>query len=314
MHNKTPVAGSAMNTFRKPYVWGITLFGAAFCFATLLAPACAELAALRLQSDDPLAALMGDSRKLFANHFYIKADAYFHSGFYPTIFDNRESHQTPHMAEDAGVNQSRNTGDETRFLGEAASWIDAHGRKHFPSVHTHLGENSPDAHKHVEREILPWLKFSSQLDPNKIDSYTVAAYWLRRTGNPREAERFLRDGLELNPQSVEILFELGRCRFDARDFDRARNLWEVAWKRWLEQNINKPPDDQDRFLAGQILIHLAVLESHAGNNARSVSWLETLIPFKENPAEIRKRIDEVKAGETLKATLLESPTLTQPAN
>ncbi len=47
--------------------------------------------------------LMGDSRRMFANHFFVKADAYFHSGFYPTVFDNREAFQTPHMAEDSGT-------------------------------------------------------------------------------------------------------------------------------------------------------------------------------------------------------------------
>jgi len=111
------------------------------------------------------------------------------------------------MAEDAGVNEGKNTGDETRFLGETANWIDAYGRKHFPSVHTHLGVDSPDGRQNTEREILPWLKFSAQLDPTKVDTYTVAAYWLRRTGKPMEAERFLREGLEANPQSVEILFD-----------------------------------------------------------------------------------------------------------
>jgi hypothetical protein len=287
MHtSQNPFVEVATTTFKKPYVLGIALFGAAFCFATALAPRCSEFIARRPQSNDPLATLMGDSRKLFANHFYIKADAYFHSGFYPTIFDNQESHQTPHMAEDAGVNQGRNTGDETRFLGDTANWIDAHGRKHFPSVHTHLGQDSPDAHKNSEREILPWLKLSAELDPNKVDTYTVAAYWLRRTGSAIQAERFLREGLDANPQSIEILFELGRCRFDDKDSERARNLWEVAWKRWQAQESNKIAEDQDRFLAGQILIHLAVLESRAGNTARCIHWLETLAPLKTNSEPI----------------------------
>lgn len=131
-------------------------------------------------------------------------------------------------------------------MGDVANWIDGHGRKHFPSVHTHLGQDSPDVHKNAEREILPWLKFSAKLDPNKIETYTVAAYWLRRTGGDIEAEQFLREGLRANPGSAEIIFELGRCRADAKDPERARNLWELAynlakviatavctgWKRW----------------------------------------------------------------------------------
>ena len=313
MQAKQPtLAASLRHSFSQPYLWGIALFGTAFCFATVLGPRSAELPSGRAQTDDPLAILMGDAKKLFANYFYIKADAYFHSGFYPTIFDNQESHRTPHMAEDAGGRESKKPGDETRFLGQTANWIDAHGRKHFPSVHTHLGADSPDLHKNAEREILPWLKFSAQLDPNKVDTYTVAAYWLRRTGSHQEAERFLRDGLDANPQSVELLFELGRCRFDAQDLPRARNLWEVAWRRWQEQEPKKPVEDRNLFLAGQILLHLGVLESRSGNVERCVHWLEALAPLKSNPEEIRRRIVEVKAGRRLAPGLLEPPTIAQP--
>lgn len=280
-----------------------------FCLATMIHPTMTALHARNPRYDDPLASLMGDGRKLFANHFYVKADAYFHSGFYPSIFDNRESHQTPHMAEDAGVVEGRNTGDEEHFLGQASNWIDRHGRKHFPSVHTHLGDDSPDGHKNVEREILPWLRLSAELDPNKTETYTVAAFWLRRTGSGFEAEQFLREGLKLNPDNVEILFELGRCRFDAKDSSRARNLWELAWNRWQEQELGKPLEDQNRFLASQILIHLAVLESREANRERCLQWLERLVPLKSDPTEIQKRIVEVREGQTLGGSVLQ----TEPA-
>ena len=37
---------------------------------------------------------MGDSRRLFANQFFVEADVYFHSGYYPTIFDTPEAERT----------------------------------------------------------------------------------------------------------------------------------------------------------------------------------------------------------------------------
>ncbi len=275
------------------------LFSTAFALATMVDPGHAAFRTRNPRNDDLLSGLLGDGRKIFANHFYVKADAYFHSGFYPTIFDNQQSHQTPHMAEDAGLSEGKNTGDEERFLGDVANWIDGHGRKHFPSVHTHLGEDGPGSHKNVEREILPWLKFSSKLDPNKIETYTVAAYWLRRTGADTEAEQFLREGLRLNPDSPEILFELGRCRFDGNDPGRARNLWELAWRRWQEQEAGKPAEERNHFLATQILMNLAQLESREGRRDRCLEVLHTLLPLKPDPTEIRKRIAEVKAGQIL---------------
>ena len=57
----------------------------------------------RSNAGNLLSVLFGDGRRMFANHFFVKADAYFHSGFYPTVYDNREAFQTPHMAEDAGA-------------------------------------------------------------------------------------------------------------------------------------------------------------------------------------------------------------------
>jgi hypothetical protein len=38
-----------------------------------------------------LKVLLGDSRRLFANHFFVQADVSFHSGYYPTIFDRTEA-------------------------------------------------------------------------------------------------------------------------------------------------------------------------------------------------------------------------------
>jgi hypothetical protein len=35
----------------------------------------------RARSDNALDIVLGDGRRIFANHFFIKADAYFHSGY-----------------------------------------------------------------------------------------------------------------------------------------------------------------------------------------------------------------------------------------
>src|SRR5580658_2915957 len=68
-----------------------------------------------------LVALMGDSRRLFAHEFFAMADAYFHSGFYPTIFDvktesdlKEESHDKP-----SGGPEHE---EEASFLGAPKDW------------------------------------------------------------------------------------------------------------------------------------------------------------------------------------------------
>ena len=59
---------------------------------------------------------------------------------------------------------------------------------------------------------------------------------LMQRGKVAEAEKFLRDGLRANPDSYEILFELGRLYYESEhDAARARNVWELALRRWQEQ-------------------------------------------------------------------------------
>ena len=119
---------------------------------------------------------MGDSRRLFANHFFAMADAYFHSGFYPTIFDTPEPEEPGHLTENRTRSMRRKTPDidEETFLGQPSDWIDRFGRHFYPTVHTHLSGGN-------EREILPWLKLSAEMDPKRIETYVTAAYWLRTT-------------------------------------------------------------------------------------------------------------------------------------
>jgi ABC-type transport system involved in multi-copper enzyme maturation permease subunit len=217
--------------------------GAAFTLAAQVEPWYQTWAGTTTRQGNALQVLLGDSRRMFANHFFVKADAYFHSGYYPSVFDNREAFHTAHMAADAGAVEEQNTGDEHAFLGESQDWIDNFGRRFFPSVHTHLdeggaaGHHPGDGHDHAHeptsdevREILPWLRMSVELDPHRVESYVVAAYWLReRMHRVEEAEQFLRDGLRANPHSYEILYELGRLAFDSRGDNAARPHHALTW-------------------------------------------------------------------------------------
>src|SRR5712692_7946408 len=77
---------------RRPIAILILLLLASACFslATLLQPR-ALAWSTRGDSDTVLKVLLGDGRRLFANHFFVKADVYFHSGYYPSIFDQAQA-------------------------------------------------------------------------------------------------------------------------------------------------------------------------------------------------------------------------------
>jgi len=257
----------------------------------------------RAQSSSMLGVLLGDGRRMFANHFYVKADAYFHSGYYPTVFDNREAFQTPHMAEDSGTVGGRNQGDEAGFLGKPLDWIDAFSRQFFPSKHTHLDQGGAQGHSggkgdlgesSAVREILPWLRLSADLDPSCVETYTVTAYWLReRMGKIDEAEKFLREGLRENPNSYEIMYELGRVYAENRnDLGRARNLWEAAIAQWQRQEAAKA--EPDKFLFGQIASHLAMLEFKQGRYPQALAAMGLWKQHSPNPAAVQQFIEEAR--------------------
>src|SRR5882672_6301692 len=133
---------------RSTRTWILTLCALmVLCFglAACLDPWFQSWKGNRAKSADVLSVLLGDGKRIFARHFFVKADAYFHSGYYPSVFDNREAFKTPHMAEDAGAMGGQNQGDETSFLGKPRDWIDGFSRQFFPSSHTHLDQGGAQA-------------------------------------------------------------------------------------------------------------------------------------------------------------------------
>lgn len=234
-----------------------------------------------------MAALMGDSRRLFAAQFFAKADAYFHSGFYPTIFDTPSKEGDAHLKNESHEAPGHDEHEEG-FLGPPHDWIEKFGRNFFPTIHTHLAGGR-------EREILPWLKISAELDPSRIDTYVVAAYWLRtQLHQPEQAEEFLREGLRANPDSYEILLELGRVYYYSKnDPHLAHNLWELALQKWRQQDAaNKKPDGH---VYEEILGELVRDDQETGNLKDLLVKLHALKQVSPNKDNVQRYIDEANA-------------------
>ena len=296
-----------MNPARTLFLLLLALLILCFGLAADLAPRFQALESRNHQSDNFFSLLFGDSSRIFANSAFVEADAYYHSGFYPTIFDNNSNFQTPHMAEDTGAVASHNQGEEGDFLGPTRDWIDAFGRHFIPNRHTHLDEGGPaddlSGSKEV-REILPWLKLSAELDPENVKTYVVTAFWLTRMDQLAAAEQVLRDGLRQNPQNAQLLFELGRIYFENyHNPARARNIWEAALRSWVRQVPGVSQSERlkmtnenfdDRFIFEQLQANLAQLEEEAGNLNQAIARWEQARPASPKPEDIQKHIDELK--------------------
>jgi len=316
----------------------------AFALSTALEPSFQNWEGHRAGSDDLLQRALGDGRKLFAKHFYTKADVYFHNGYYPTIYDNAADFKKTCQP---GEMQGGAEDEREDFLGKPTDWIDAFGRHFFPARHTHLGDSGcghsccqrrksdaagatgAHAHEHehehdadcqhdhsgdeeaapgTEREILPWLRLSAQLDPQRVETYVVASYWLRsKLGKVDEAEQFLREGLQANPGDYEILFELGRIYYEHRqNADRARHVWELALQRWREREAGKP--EPALFAYSSILNYLAKLEREQNNYPKAIQYYTALKEVSPNQASIEAWIVYLKTnGPPIRVGLTEGP-------
>ena len=240
------------------------------------------------ESDNVLKVLLGDGRRIFANQAFVEADVYFHSGYYPSVFDQSQAPKdSRHMTAAEGSNEEEEHERRMNFLGQPRDWIEAFGRHFLITEHTHLSGGK-------EKEILPWLKLSAELDPQRIDTYTVAAYWLRKeVGKPHEAEEFLRQGLRNNPGSYEILFELGRLYHDNfHEDERARDVWQLALRRWQERAAHQKESDTGAL--EEIAINLARLEEGQGDLNAAITHLEIAAKFSPYSTPLRQQIEELK--------------------
>ena len=264
----------------------VGLLALAFTLATGLALTTDKWSS-RAKSDNLFGMLFGDGRKLFANHFFTMADVYFHSGYYPSIFDKNSGEEKEIISASHGKKESEEDEKNEDFLGQPRDWIDAFGRNVRITQHTHL-EN------HTERDILPWLRLAADLDPQKIETYTVGAFFLREhLGRADQAEAFLREGLRNNPDSCEILFELGRVYHDSNhDAERARNVWLLGIKKFFL----RPPDQQkeDKLIFEGLVVNLAHLEDEAGNYGAAINWLQAAQKVSPAPGALQKQIDELQ--------------------
>lgn len=256
----------------------------------------------RTETDSVVKMLLGDGRRMFANQFITMADVYFHSGYYPSIFDRREAPKPTalhgaeaehdHHAHDEEGRCLHEEADEHEkamaFLGEPRDWVERFGRRFRITDHTHLAEGQ-------EREILPWLRMAADLDPQMVQTYTIAAFWLRKQlGKVAEAEAFLREGVRNNPNSFEILFELGRLYYENhKDAHRARNTWLLALRRWDRQTPEAKADSMFSF--EQITVSLARLEDAEGNWQRAIQYFELAKQASPHPEALQKQIDEIEA-------------------
>jgi tetratricopeptide (TPR) repeat protein len=254
----------------------------------------------RANAGGVLKVMLGDGRQLFANSFFVKADVAFHGGYYPSVFDQAKAPSgSGHMTAAEGSDEEEEHERRMNFLDRPRDWIERFGRHFIVTEHRHLGEGR-------QREVLPWLKLAAELDPQRVDTYAVAAFWLGTLGKTNEAREFLREGIRNNPTSYVLYYELGRHYRDIdHDLQRARNVWELALRYWRAQEAGK--EAPDNITLRDLTLSLGRLEEKEGRYQQAIGYLEITKGLSPNPGALDQQI----AG--LRAKLGSNPTNSSPS-
>lgn len=273
----------------------ILLLVVCFSLAAWLQPRREERLNQGVRTDSVLATLLGDGRQWVADIFYVRADIYFHSGYYPSVFD--QARQAEVKDSDVSHPEETNAPPEAGFRGPPQDWIDAFSRHFRPDRHTHLrGEQVA--------EMLPWMRLSADLDPHRIQTYIVASYFLRDyLKKLDDAKEFLHAGLQANPNSPELRYELGRFYFEnLNDLPHAKNVWLGTLKSWDEVELPKPlttptgEGERDTKLHSRIFDSLANEELQAGRTNQAIEFFKQAKVESPFPDRVQNRIDELESA------------------
>lgn len=261
----------------------LLLLAVCFTLATVIEPRFSVNARDAHGNGDFLTAFLGESGRLFANQFAAKADAYYHRGNYPSIFE-LGARRTPHPGEE----ESTNSPPETPATN-AMTWIERFGSHFTPPPPKNFGTTNDS------EETLPWYRLSLELDPHNIQNYCTAVFVLRnKLGKSAEAERILHDGIRENPNSYELLYYLGLVYYEDRhDVFHARNVWELAAYRWRQRELGKP--NPDIYSLWQITDHLGDLEESQQDYQQAITWFQIARNVSHSPEALQQHIDELKA-------------------
>jgi tetratricopeptide (TPR) repeat protein len=159
---------------------------------------------------------------------------------------------------------------------------------------------SPRAHLHLHgeaaAEIMPWLWLAVRSDPNHVEAYVTAAFWMAgEVGRPDLAQSLLEEARRHNPRDYRVPLEQGRLFLRLGDRDRAWTALTVARRLWSVRPSDVD-EEQARIDGAEILTYHGLLkEDHGDVPGALADYGEVLAWFPER-AGLRARLERLAAG------------------
>jgi len=204
--------------------------------------------------------LFGDTRKAVSSKLYMQADIYFHRG-------------VPHSGKKAFKS------DPFQIALEKVS----------PSKHTHLsGSNNI-------KEIMPWLDLAIRADPQNLDSYIDAAYWISREGKRYDLALNILNRAQQNIDfSFQVEFEKGRLLVHMGKLTAAMHAFSAAILFW--DKTADPDDKEDILYKRRALQYRALLYENAGLTDAAITDLRNLLKLGYKSPKMEERLALLQQG------------------
>ena len=203
---------------------------------------------------------LGQSRVAFGQSFMEEADTFFHMGvghFHTRAFTNDVYQQWSHAIR--------------------------------PTTHVHT-------HGYHVSEIMPWLRFATDMDPHNVEAYLTTAYWLGDAiKRPDLESRILLEAESNNPGDYRILSARGRMFFAEHDDAKAAALLDAGIRMWPSQQ--DPKDDETRLELSEMLSYRAFLYEVNGNRKQSLEMFRRALSLFPRNQGLARRVLAMEQGQ-----------------
>jgi tetratricopeptide (TPR) repeat protein len=204
-----------------------------------------------------IARLLGSGRVAVSGHFYEVADLYFHRG--------------------VGHQHARKARNDLFFRINAVL---------HPATPIHLAG-------HDVRDIMPWLRLATQIEPQNVEAYLVTAFWLGRMGERRAARGVLAEARRNNPFAEEIALEEGRLFLKEQDYGRAYASFSRCLALLDRAGVT---NDEARYDQRAALLYKAAIEEMRHDTTSVVRTYARLLDLNPADPNIRARCERMRAG------------------
>lgn len=216
------------------------------------------------RNSSAVAAMLGEFRTSISDIMFIKTERYLHGGIAYLPHHSESALTVEDLADEVDEHQLElgMPGDDEEEHAGVPTIIPPPHRDFRGWIGTLHREVRPwrdprRTHIHTDgRELLPWFRVMTQVDPQYVRGYVAGAFWLAQVDREQAAD-FIAEGLQHNPEAFQLYVSLGLLRLrEARaaahdDEDGpavANTLWERArddFRRAAKLALTQRPDDVD---------------------------------------------------------------------